>query len=179
MTSPIDKAGLKSLVETHGLGEVFGTPKGLDFAVARLSDFFTKYGQHRHRHGPASSLPADQGWAELLRQSETNPHRVRVLLQAVAFMCSDEMLAMLWMVLLGASVKELHVDHERENMTKLNVLLDLPGDAEVTEAFESTEHWDLALLQFVAITKDIDERPIIGNFVALNFKPLHRESPTD
>ena len=169
MSSPIDKVSLSSLVAAHGLGPVLGTPAGLESAATRLSAFLASYTQHRRAHGAASSLPAEQDWAALLHQAETNPHRVQVLLQALAFVCSPEMLAMLWMVQLGASVKELHLEHERENVTKLRVLLDLPGEGEATEEFVSTEHWDLALLQFAALTK-VDEQPVISGFVALNLR---------
>ena len=108
MSSPIDTPTLKSLIDQCGLGGLLGTPAGLDFTSRRLSEFFVRYGEHRRQHATASSLPLEQSWMELLRQSEVNLHRVRVLLQALAFMCSAEMLAMLWMVQLGSSVKELH-----------------------------------------------------------------------
>ncbi len=166
MSAPIDKEALKSLVAAHGLSAVIGTPAGLESAAARLGEFFSCYREHRGRHGSAASLPAAQDWSSLVHQDRTNPHRVQVLLQALAFVCSPEMLAMLWMVQLGASVKAIHVDHERENVTKLSVLLDLPGAEEATEEFKSTEHWDLALLQFAALTK-VDEQPVISGFVAL------------
>ena len=166
MTQSIDRAKLKSLVDAHALGGVLGPPAKLEFTVGRLNDFFARYVSHRHRHGNRTSLPPQQGWADLVHQSDTNPHRISVLLQAIAFLCSSEMLAMLWMVQLGASVKELHIDHERESLTKLKVLLDLPGDEEVTEEFVSDEHWDLALLQFASISK-VDELPVIGGLVAL------------
>ena len=48
----------------------------------------------------------------------------------------------------------------------MRVLLDLPGDQEVTEVFESTEHWDLALFQFVTISK-VNEQPVVESFGAL------------
>jgi hypothetical protein len=169
VSSSIDTGALTSLVAAHGLTAALGTPAGLEAASARLSAFFDSYLQHRRRHGEGSSLPADQDWAALLLQSQSNPHRVQVLLQALAFVCSPEMLAMLWMVQLGASVKALRVDHERENVTSLTVLLDLPGAAEATDEFKSKEHWDLALLQFAALTK-FDEKPVISGFVALNFR---------
>ena len=194
MSSSIDAGALTSLVAAHGLTAALGTPAGLESASARLAAFFDSYLQHRRRHGEGSSLrftqaeiaemlsaarpsvnrelknlPAEQDWAALLLQSQSNPHRVQALLQALAFVCSPEMLAMLWMVQLGASVKALHVDHERENVTSLTVLLDLPGAAEATEEFKSKEHWDLALLQFAALTK-FDEKPVVSGFVALNFR---------
>jgi hypothetical protein len=56
------------------------------------------------------------------------------------------------------------------------VTLDLPGDEEATEAFESNEHWDLAMLQFVVISK-VDELPVIGGFVALNVPALAASRP--
>lgn len=170
MSSHIDPPALKSLIDTCSLGGLLGTPDGLDFTARRLSEFFACYGEHRSHHGTASSLPLEQGWVDLLRQSEANLHRVRVLLQAIAFMCSAEMLAMLWMVQLGSSVKELHVDHKRESLTRLSVSLDLPGDEQPTEAFESTEHWDLALLQFVTISKVNNELPVVESFYALRLQ---------
>ena len=168
MSVPIDKEALSSLVAAHGLAGALGTTAGVASTAARLAAFFESYRQHRGRHGAASSLPAEQDWAALLLQSQTNPHRVHVLLQALAFVCSPEMLAMIWMVQLGASVKALHVDHERENVTRIRVLLDLPGASETTEEFKSSEHWDLALLQFASLTK-FDDKPVISGFVALNF----------
>ena len=119
MTRPIDLARLGALVEFHGLASVLGTPQGLESTARRLDAFFASYGQHRRGPGAASTLPREQDWDAVLQQSQTNPHRVQVLLQAIAFVCSSEMLAMLWMVQLGASVKALHVDHERENATTL------------------------------------------------------------
>jgi hypothetical protein len=167
VTAHLDQRSLLAVVTEHGLGPVLGTPEGLASAEKRLTAFFASYAEHRRPHGAASSLPAEQNWASVLHQAATNPHRVQVLLQALAFVVSADMLAMLWMVQLGASVKELRVDHEREKVTRLKVLLDLPGDGEPTEEFVSTEHWDLALLQFAAITK-VDEQPVITGLVALN-----------
>ena len=167
MSPPIELPGLKALVDDCDLGGVLGTEAELEFAARRLSEFFTRYGEHRRQHRTASSLPLLQDWTAMVRQSKANLHRVRVLLQAVAFMCSAEMLAMLWMVQLGASVKELHVDHERDDFTKVRVVIGLPGDEEATEAFESTEHWDLALFQFVTISKVNNEQPVVEGFFAL------------
>ena len=112
MTQSIDRAKLKSLVDAHALGGVLGPPAKLDFTARTLNDFFTRYVSHRRQLGNRTSLPPQQGWAELVHQSNTNPHRISVLLQAIAFLCSSEMLAMLWMVQLGASVKELHIDRK-------------------------------------------------------------------
>jgi hypothetical protein len=165
-TSAIDTAALASLVDAHGLSSVLGTPDGLKSASTRLGAFFDSYSQHRAKHGRASSLPASQDWGALLHQASANPHRVQVLLQALSFVVSPGMLAMLWMVQLGASVKELHLTHERENATRLTVVLDLPGEGSATETFVSTEHWDLALLHLASLTK-VDEQPVISGFAAL------------
>ena len=153
MSAQIDRDQLRALLAAHRLEGALGSASGVESTVGRLDAFFECYQKHRSRHGSASSQPAEQDFAALLLQSAANPHRVQVLLQALAFVCSPEMLAMLWMVELGANVKTLHVDHQRENVTRLKVLLDLAGEAESTEEFESTEHWDLALLQFASLTR--------------------------
>ncbi len=102
----------------------------------------------------------------LLKEQSRNPHRVKALLQALAFRCSPEMLAMLWMVQCGASVLEIQYKHQRRQKTKLSVTLQL-DDQETEISFESINHWDTAILRLATLAKS-DDHPVIDNFAALH-----------
>jgi hypothetical protein len=133
--------------------------------MTRLANFFAAYDK-RARQFRSRGLPTTINLNTFLREYDDNPHRVMVMLQAVAFLCTPEMLAMMWMVLLGSRIETLSYTYEQRRVSKLTVKIVLP-DRVTQEHFESEEHWDTAILRFVGISK-ADNAPVIESFHAIH-----------
>jgi hypothetical protein len=137
--------------------------------VERINGFYTEYGRRMH-DAPAHLLPKTASIQGLLAEYRKNPHRVRTLFQALAFGCSAPVLSMVWMVLLGANIAHLSYEYERGIHSKLSASIVLP-DRQTIMNFESTEHWDAAVLRLAGLSK-ADSAPLIDSFY-----PLHMQRP--
>ena len=92
-----------------------------------------------------------------------------MFLEAVAFQCTAEILVMIWMTLLGSRIERVSYEYLREEKSVLAVTLRLP-DWETVKEFSSSEHWDAAVLRFVALSK-ANDRPMIEAFHPLWIPP--------
>ena len=162
MTDTADWPLLLDVFRDAGLDRVLGSNR--DVVLSRLGDVRgcharTLAGLPREAQVPVPTV------AELVREYQRNPHRVAPVLQALAYNCSPPMLAMMWMVQMGARVDAVDYKFERGQLSRLSVKLELPDRASYVE-FESTEHWDLAVLRLAGISKG-DGLPLIESFYAL------------
>jgi hypothetical protein len=158
---------LLRLLDDAELGGTLGQHRVL--VVERIEAFCAEYAR-RMRDVPAYLLPKTVSIQTLFAEHRKNPHRVRTVLQALAFGCSAPVLAMVWMVLLGASIAHLSYEYERGIESILSVSIVLP-DRQTVLDFKSTEHWDAAVLRMAGLLK-ADEAPLIDSFY-----PLHVQRP--
>lgn len=159
---------LFDLLREINLDSVFLLPERERFLFERLNEFSRAYA--RHMGGVSSAvLPATVSLGDILAEHARNPHRVRMFLEALAFQCTGEMLAMVWLTLLGSRIERLSYEYVREGRSVLAVTLTLP-DRETVREFESEEHWDAAVLRFAALSK-ANELPVIEAFHPLWIPP--------
>lgn len=163
MTPSILRQDLELLVREAGLDKLINSEPRFQFVEKRLEAMFRIFRTRRLRHQERTDLPLSQSWADFMNQWSGNPHRVKLILNAIAAMCSGEMLAMLWMVQLGAEIRAIRVDYELEQRVELSVTIELPGDDPSNETFTSNEIWDLALLRFSALA-EVNNLPVVSNF---------------
>jgi hypothetical protein len=160
--TPEQRIQLQEIVDEGNLERIF---KDLDDLGRRIETFATHYAQKSKGVArgalPAASVSLDSVLAEF----RSNPYRVQVLLQAMAFGCTPEMLAMLWMSELGCTIQKLTLDYERRDRVLLQVKLRLLEGT--TLEFHSTEVWDLAVLRLVGLAKS-DEAPEMSGFYPLS-----------
>ena len=132
----------------------------------QLTEFSKAY-TARAASFPPGILPKTVTLKELLDEHARNPHRVRPILQGVAFGCSAQMLVMMWLVLLGSTIEELEYKYERKQLSQLTVKLRLPDHiTDVTPPFVSDEHWDFNVLKLAGTSKTGD-KPTIESFYSL------------
>lgn len=163
--TPEQRAQLREIVSEGNLGRIF---KDIDDLGRRL-DMFAEAYQRRSQEVEHGALPTPRvSLDRVLAEFRSNPYRVEVLLQAIAFMCTPEMLAMIWMSELGCTIQKLTLDYERHGCAVLEVVLRLLDGS--TLAFRSTEVWDLAVLRFVGLAKS-DEAPEMSGFYPLSLPP--------
>jgi hypothetical protein len=129
--------------------------------LQRIDEFGVAYARHAMRI-PRGLLPATASLNDVLAEHSRNPHRVRMLLQAVAFRCSPEILTMVWMTLLGSQIRSLSYEYRRKQESSLAVSLQLP-DGTTTIEFKSSDHWDTAVLRFAAVSL-VNNQPMIEDF---------------
>lgn len=158
---------LLRLLDDAGLSGTLGQRRS--FVIERIEAFCAEYA-HRIQNTPSHLLPSAVSIHALLVEYRKNPHRVRTLLQALAFGCSPPILAMVWMVLLGSGIVYLAYEYQRGAISKLSVSIVLP-DRQTTMTFESDEHWDVAVLRLAGLSK-ADSAPLIESFY-----PLHLQRP--
>jgi hypothetical protein len=163
--SDAQRSGLLEVIHEAGLGHILG--RRPEVAFSRLEEFLQVYAQ-RHAGTPSGTLPVVT-IDTLLEEHKRNSHRVAPLLQALAFNCTANMLAMMWMVLIGSTIEAIDYTYRREQTSRIEVELVLP-DRLTRIRFESDEHWDLALLRLVGISKG-DDQPLIETFYALHIPP--------
>lgn len=165
MTSD-DERNLVKVLQATKLDWILG--RNLDDVLDRLNQLFAAY-ERRVTAVSHCGLPATPTIAALVEENGRNPHRVRALLQALAFRCSPDMLAMLWMVQSGAAISSLRYEYERRNSSRLLITLLLP-DGETEMLFESDDHWDAAILRLATLAK-ADDKPVIDSFSPLYISP--------
>jgi hypothetical protein len=73
-----------------------------------------------------------------------------------------------WMVMLGADIEKIEYRYVRRLTSHLTVQVRLPN-GETTISFESSEHWDAAVLKLAGISKS-DEHPMLEDFHALRIQ---------
>jgi hypothetical protein len=160
-----EREELRRILGEMNLGALISQDRELDTLMARLEGFFAAY-DRRAKQLRSRGLPTTLDLHTFLREYDANPHRVRVMLQAVAFLCTPEMLAMMWMVLLGSSIKTLNYTYEQRRASRLTVEIILP-DRVTHQRFESEDHWDTAILRLAGISK-VDDAPLIESFYAIH-----------
>jgi hypothetical protein len=134
------------------------------FVQERLDQLTAEYARHA-ASAPRGALPPQPTADEISREYRRNPHRVLPLLQAVAFNCTPTMLAMMWIVQMGGRVEAIEYRFDRAQASRLSVRVEL-SDRATTLTFESTDHWDLAVLRLAGISKG-DDKPLVESFFAL------------
>jgi hypothetical protein len=161
MVSEAEERRLRTIMYAGSLGWIF--ERNRDFLFKRLEGFSRAYTEKTQRvaHG---HLPKSATVGDLVHEYDRNPHRVDALLQALAFNCSDEILAMIWAVLMGSKIQSLSFEYERRNTSKLAVRISFPDGTD--ETFVSTELWDAAALRLAGLSK-ADDKPLIESFYPL------------
>lgn len=162
MTEPAEWPALLEIFRDAGLERVLG--RNRDVVLGRLGELTAIYAR-KLATAPHDTLAPELTIADIVREYRRNPHRVAPVLQALAFNCSPTMLAMMWMVQLGARVAAIDYQFERGRTSHLSIDLELP-DRATHVRFESDEHWDLAVLRLAGISKG-DDLPLVESFYAL------------
>lgn len=153
---------LLELLRQGNIDRIFAHDK--DLLIDRLEAFGRAY-ESRMSGVRRGGLPERATIGDVLAEHQRNPHRVSTLLQAIAFGISSQMLAMMWMVMLGADIEEIQYSYARRRTSHLVVRV-RPPNGETTITFESTEHWDTAVIKLAGLAKS-DEYPMIDDFYAL------------
>jgi hypothetical protein len=168
LTTTEQREQLKEIVEQGNLGRIF---KDIDDLGRRIEAFAVHYTE-KSKGLARGALPASPVTLDgVVAEFRSNPYRVQVLLQAMAFGCSPEMLVMIWMSELGCTIEKLTLDYARHDRAVLEVRLRLL-DASSTLDFRSTEVWDLAVLRFAGLAKSNEDPQVSG------FYPLALPAPS-
>ncbi len=161
MTTTEQRLHLLQIVNEINLARVF---KDVDDLVRRIEKFVGHYAT-KSQGVARGALPATRVSLDgLLAEFRSSPHRVQALLQAMAFLCTPEMLVMIWMSELGCAIQRLTLDYERHDRAVLSVQLRLLDGSHLS--FTSSEVWDLAVLRLVGLAKS-DEQPEMSGFYPL------------
>lgn len=151
---------LEQVVAEVGLTPIFATDPA--FLVRRVDEAGRVY--ERRRAGFVG-VPKALSSADLVAEYARNPHRVKTFLQATAFVCTPEMLAMLWLVLNGARLARIEFSYARSERSQLIVELE-SVDGSRAERFASDDLWDAAILKLAGLSKS-DGQPLIESFYPL------------
>ncbi len=157
MITPQDRDRLRVIVADMHLERVLSD---LNYLVGRLEEFSEAY------RLKAATVPRDfpqtVSVTDVLDDYGANAFRVKALLQATAYKCSPEMLAMMWMVELGADIAEVRMSYRIRDEFSLSVTVCI-GYSSNAISFSSSEIWDAAILRFVGIAKAGDA-PLFEGF---------------
>ena len=160
--TPEQRVRLDEIVRDGNLDRIF---KDVEDLGGRIEAFAAHYAE-KSKGLRRSALPVAQVSLDgVLAEFGNNPYRVQVLLQAMAFGCTPEMLVMIWMSELGCTIEKLTLDYERRDRVVLQVRLRLL-DASIID-FRSTEVWDLAVLRLVGLAQS-DGDPEMSGFYPLS-----------
>jgi hypothetical protein len=107
----------------------------------------------------------------LAREYQTNPHKVRAFLQALATSRSEEMLKMVWSILQGDEIESVEVSYESRKSFRMRVVLrpsqsDAEGDH---QEYSSKDINDAGLLRHFGIAK-VEGQPLFDGFYPLHVK---------
>jgi hypothetical protein len=172
--TPEQDAAVLDILRQLRLDGLFSQPAQRDFLFHQLAHFGAAY-EKRVADEPRNGLPPNANLETILSENLRNPQRVEMLFQALAFKCTPEILVMIWMTLLGSRIQSLSYEYGREQKSALTVTLLLP-DQKTELRFESTEHWDAAVLRFTALSKANDQ-PMIEDFHPMWIPP--QDNPDD
>jgi hypothetical protein len=153
---------LLAVLRDAGVDRVLG--KHRDLVLARLAELTNVYRQ-RLASSSSAVLPPSITIDDIIREHQRNPHRVAPILQALAFNCTPTMLAMMWFVQMGARVESIDYKFCRGRSSHLAIVVK-PPDSSTSLAFESDDHWDLAVVRLAGLSK-ADEQPLVEAFYAL------------
>jgi hypothetical protein len=156
--TPEQRTQLGEIVSEVNLARVF---RDLDDLGRRLEAFSAHYAEKLKGVDKGAVPPPLVSLERVLAEHRSNPYRVEALLQAMAFGCTPEMLAMIWMSELGCAIQRLTLDYVRHDHVSLDVELRLLDAS--TLHFHSTEVWDLAVLRLVGLAKS-NEAPDMSGF---------------
>jgi len=156
---------LQIILEKRHLERIFKNQR--PFLEGRIEEFASAYARRvSGAHNPGHpGVPATASVSDLLNEHSRNAHRVDALLQALVFSVSPEMLAMMWMVLMGAQIEEISYGYSRGAKSQLKVEILLP-DRITKLAFHSAEHRDASLLKMMALSTS-NGLPVVGDFSPL------------
>ncbi|HEY0476738.1 MAG TPA: hypothetical protein VGD37_04395 [Kofleriaceae bacterium] len=169
---PEQRSRLQEIVQDGKLGTIF---KDIDQLARRIETFAAHYAE-KSKGVPRGALPSTLVSLDgVVAEFRSNPYRVQVLLQAMAFGCTPEMLAMIWMSELGCTIQKLTLDYERRDRAVLQIQLRLL-DASTLE-FRSTEVWDLAVLRLVGLAES-DDKPEMSGFYPLSLPASSLAEPS-
>lgn len=167
--TPEQHVQLEEIVRAGKLTRIFKDLEDLEHRIEVFAAHYAKKVNAANRGAipvPLASLEC------VLAEYRSNPYRVDALLQAMAFGCTPEMLAMIWMSELGCTIQKLTLDYARHDHVVLHVELRLM-DASTLE-FRSTEIWDLAVLRLVGLAKSNDQ-PDMSGFYPMRTGAVQRD----
>jgi hypothetical protein len=167
--TPEQRVQLEEIVRTGKLTRIFRDLEDLGRRIEAFAAHYAKKVNAANR-GAIPMPIASLEW--VLAEYRSNPHRVDALLQAMAFGCTSEMLAMIWISELGCTIEKLSLDYARHDHVVLHVELRLL-DASKLE-FQSTEVWDLAVLRLVGLAKSND-KPDMSGFYPMRTGAMQRD----
>ncbi|HEX3766246.1 MAG TPA: hypothetical protein VHW23_46455 [Kofleriaceae bacterium] len=167
--TPEQRGQLEEIVSEVNLAKIF---KDLDDLGRRIEAFAVHYAQ-KLKVANKGAIPAPLASLErVLAEYRSNPYRVEALLQAMAFGCTAEMLAMIWMSELGCTIQNLTLEYVRHDRVLLQIELRLLDAS--TLQFHSTEIWDLAVLRLVGLAKS-NEAPDMSGFYPMRTGAIARD----
>lgn len=159
-TSETEWRELRKIMYAANLGWL--VERDREFMVQRLEGFARTYAE---KTAGTAALPRSASIHDLFAEHQKNPHRLKVLLQALAFGCSAEILAMVWAVLLGSTIERLSYQYERRKSSQLTCDVMFPDGT--LHTFVGRDHWDTAILRLASLSQ-ADGKPLIESFY-----PLH------
>jgi hypothetical protein len=155
-------AALERLLRANGLDWVFELfdPKERFLAVwiEHLNHVAAKY---HELHGVAVSFAPET----LELEAAKNPHKIRAFLEAFSVASSPGMLVMVWRILEGLKIRDVHLTYSECNSFELTVVLSGPPPSN-EETYVSHDIRDAALLRHFG-TSTIDKKPIFHGFYTL------------
>jgi hypothetical protein len=155
--TPEQRMQLQEIVSEVNLARIF---KDIDDLGHRIEAFAAHYAKKLTSVARGAVPTPLVSLERVLAEYRSNPYRVEALLQAMAFGCTPEMLAMIWMSELGCAIEKLALDYARHDHAVLQVELRLLDAS--TLQFQSTEVWDLAVLRLVGLAKSNDAPDMSG-----------------
>ena len=156
------EALLRALEEAN-VGTLFRTVEAQSILFRKIAEFGTTYEQSLE--GVKAGLPLTATLEDIIAEHAVNPYRVHMLLQALAFNCSSQVLVMVWMTLLGSTIEKLSYNYIRESASTIEATLLLP-DRSTRLDFRSSDHWDAAVLRFASLATS-NGKPVIDGFFAM------------
>jgi hypothetical protein len=163
MMTAKQRARLVDILDEVSLVGVF---EDVDDLARRIEEFARHYAKKAKGVAKGALPETNISLDALLAEFRGNPLRVQALLQAMAFLCTPEMLVMIWMSELGCAIQKLTLDYEHQNHALLEVELRLLDGTPLK--FSTSEVWDFAVLRLVGLGT-ANGQPVIGGFYPLFF----------
>lgn len=157
---------LLEIFHEAGVGHILRRRR--DHVVNQLIALTRVYAQ-KLSDAPPGMFPNSLTLDGIINEYRRNPYRVAPVLQALAFNCSAEMLAMMWMVLQGSFIASIDYQFKQGQSSIIDVVIYLP-DRATMRSFHSEEHFDAAVLRLIGISK-AGNNPVIESFYAIHIPP--------